>query len=586
MGVWLIVRDEAFTSSVDWPRRGVTSIGGFLLMSLIVANGLGCTSSLLRSPRGDDTPLAEARAEPRLVRDMTRVWGLRPTVIEGIGLATELENTGSDPPVSRQRELLVDDMRRRNVENTGRILASPTTSLVLVRTTLPPGIRKGERLDVEVRTTSRSETESLRSGWLMQTRLQEMAVLGNRVRQGRLMGRADGKILVDSLMNLEQDERSETRGVILGGAVANIDRELGLVLASEHHSVRASALIGTAVNQRFHTYDRGTKRGVANPKRDNFIELAVHHRYRRNLTRYLRVVQAIPIRETPNELLQRIAELESELLVPTTAVSAAIDLEAIGPEALPTLRSGLESDLPLVRFAAAEALAYMNEEDAVPHLVEATQEAPLRWSALTALSSMSHSSAREGITQLFHAASDETRYGAFQALLNFNERDPALRGEAVGDELRLHRVRSQAESLVHIRRTERPEIVIFGEELQLKSPAMLFAGSRMLVETEGPDRLKVSYFSVGSEDRVQRCQNELSALIRAMVAAGGAYTDVVAAINDAKQKGALLARVKFDALPQPGRRYRLSGEELSAEEPEADIQFDGEVESAPTEQSR
>ena len=41
------------------------------------------------------------------------------------------------------------------------------------------------------------------------------------------------------------------------------------------------------------------------------------------------------------------------------ASSAAIRLEALGKESLPTLKKGLSSQHPLVRFTSAEALAYL-----------------------------------------------------------------------------------------------------------------------------------------------------------------------------------------------------------------------------------
>ncbi len=45
-------------------------------------------------------------------------------------------------------------------------------------------------------------------------------------------------------------------------------------------------------------------------------------------------------------MMVRLEKLESQLLEPQTANSAAVDLEAIGPEALPALRKGLESTSP------------------------------------------------------------------------------------------------------------------------------------------------------------------------------------------------------------------------------------------------
>ena len=44
-------------------------------------------------------------------------------------------------------------------------------------------------------------------------------------------------------------------------------------------------------------------------------------------------------------------------------------------------------------------------------------------------------------------------------------------------------------------------------------------------------------------------------MIRAIVALGGTYPDVVQALQQAKADGALPSRFEVDALPQPGRQY-------------------------------
>ena len=533
--------------------------------------GIGCTSSLIRPNAAEESTSSDPEEERsiRLVRDMARIWGLRPVRIEGIGLVTGLPNTGSDPPTSAGRDMLLNDMRRRKVDRPVSILSSPSTAMAVVRTQLPAGVRKGDRLDIEVSSPSNSTTTSLRSGWLMPTRLQEMAVLGNRIREGHLMGMAEGSLIVKSLLESESNDRAETKARVLGGAVSNIDRKLGLVLMSEHHSVRSSAMLGNAINARFHRYDRGTKTGVATPKRDNFIELDVHRTYRRNLVRYVRVIQAIPVRGTPHERLNRIHELEPQLLEPKTALRAAVDLEAIGVESLPALRKGLQSNHQLVRFAAAEALAYMNEIEAVPHLLKAAQtERALRWHALTALSSMRETEARDALAELLHEPSDESRYGAFKALIEFNPRDPAAHGEIVGETLAMHRIPSETEPLVHIRRTERPEIVIFGDPIRLQTPLVIMAGKRYMVKSEADNRLKISAFTAAEKDRARYCDNDLSEVIRTIVKIGGSYTDIVSSIMDAKRKGSLTARVKFDAIPQPGREYEFDPADLVPEDEE------------------
>ena len=50
--------------------------------------------------------------------------------------------------------------------------------------------------DVEIRVPSGSDTTSLRGGWLLPTRLSEMAVLDQQVKTGHVLGVAEGAVLV------------------------------------------------------------------------------------------------------------------------------------------------------------------------------------------------------------------------------------------------------------------------------------------------------------------------------------------------------------------------------------------------------
>jgi len=113
------------------------------------------------------------------VGDVAAAFGMFPVRVEAVGWVTGLHGTGCDPEPSPQRAVLLEEMQRRGVANPNSWLASRNASLVLVRGTLRPGIQKGDHFDVEVRVTGRSETTSLRGGYLMETRLSDMAVLGD-----------------------------------------------------------------------------------------------------------------------------------------------------------------------------------------------------------------------------------------------------------------------------------------------------------------------------------------------------------------------------------------------------------------------
>jgi hypothetical protein len=469
--------------------------------------------------------------------------------------------------------VLINDMETYDVKNPNSVLASPDTSLVLVRGFLPPGVQKGDRFDIEVLLPSRSETTSLRGGWLMRARMRRMAVIDSSVHTGHVECIAEGAVVVDAIFDGTADKAAETHGRVLGGGEALASRPLGLMVRSEHHSVRTSSLLGAAINLRFHTYDRGVKRGVATPKRDNFVELEVHPHYKHNLARYMQVVQNIAINECPTDRLSRMETLERKLLEPTTAATAALQLEAIGKEAMPILRKGAASEDPEVRFYAAEALAYMDEAPVADALAEAAREEPVfRWHAIAALSAMDHLTAYDALSDLLHVSSAETRYAAFRALRARNPMDAVVRGTKYGNEFTYHTLDTTGPEMVHLARSRVPEIVTFGRDVQLQPPAFLYAGKKIMLKGDGPNRIKLVRFDVRDEDKRLTCSTKLDDVVRSIVELGGGYSDVLQCLLEAKNKGYLGSRVVVDALPRVGRTYRrdekAEGNEV-AEEPTA-----------------
>ena len=133
----------------------------------------------------------------KLVADMAVPWNMDADSIEGIGVVTCLTGTGSDPEPSAERAMLEAEMKTRGITSPSTMLASKNTSLVLLRAFVRPGAQKGDRVDVEVRIPSRSETTSLAGGYLLETRLKEMRILDSRIHDGHPLALAEGPILID-----------------------------------------------------------------------------------------------------------------------------------------------------------------------------------------------------------------------------------------------------------------------------------------------------------------------------------------------------------------------------------------------------
>ena len=97
---------------------------------------------------------------------------------------------------------------------------------------LHPGIRKGDRFDVIVEVPGNHDTTSLTGGLLMEALLVEMAVLGNRIRDGHTLGVVEGPLLVDPVSAWVVDSVATLRGRVPGGGVSLTSRLIGLSINS------------------------------------------------------------------------------------------------------------------------------------------------------------------------------------------------------------------------------------------------------------------------------------------------------------------------------------------------------------------
>jgi len=555
------------------------------IVFLLIANlfATGCSSPLFLGqspdPSGANDPIdrsdladgdsGEGEMRIRLVGDLASPFGTAGLHVESVALVTQLRGTGSDPPLSPMRDQLTKEMQTHDVKASRKTLANATTAMVLVHGVIPPGAQKGDTFDVAVVNPPRSKTASLRGGFLMQTRMREHKLLGNSFREGHVVALAKGEIIVDAFFEGTDDPINELRGRVLGAGIVQRSRPLGLYIVDDYASVRTSSAIGKAINNRFSHFDHGAKKGVANPTRDNVVELVVHPRYRNNLGRYLTIIRNIPVVKTRQEVIDRIQVLARMLLEPSTAQTAALQLEAIGDDGVSALRKGAISPDPEVKFYAAESLAYLDDTDAAEPLFEAARdERAFRWRALAALATLNSFQAEESLEKLMNSSSAETRYGAFRALRERNPRDPLVRGEVLGKKFRYHVVGTTGESMIHFSRTRRAEVVVFGQDIRIRPPEFLFAGKEILIKRVDFDTLKLSRFSSDGEDRHITCSTKLDDLIRAIVELGGGYAEVFAAMDEAKSRGLLDARLEVDALPHPNRRFERPEDETQIAEAE------------------
>lgn len=158
------------------------------------------------------TPAHAARA-----KDVGRFFGVRENTLSGPGLVVGLRRTGDSPRNAATIRSIVSRLQGQGVPLGLDDVTSRNAALVMVRATLPPDYRAGDRVDITVASTA--DASSLEGGMLMWTPLFDQ---GNN-----LVAIAEGSLVVggftaDAAGNAVR-KNNPTSGMVPSGAI--VERE-------------------------------------------------------------------------------------------------------------------------------------------------------------------------------------------------------------------------------------------------------------------------------------------------------------------------------------------------------------------------
>ncbi|WP_153555704.1 HEAT repeat domain-containing protein [Roseimaritima sediminicola] len=516
----------------------------------------GCSS--FRNKEDDNAAfkkLLTAPDPPSTIGEAAVPYGMTYARVQGVGVVNGLPRTGAPAIPSELRDRLIAEMKTHDVRAPEKYLESHSTALVVTEAIMPPGIKRGDVLDVGVRVPARSDVGNLSSGWLMPSRLQEIRRLDGTLRSSDVAVIGTGSVLVRG-QHEGNGQEMMLEGTILGGGIAQVDRPVGLVIRPEYQHVLLSAQFAKNINRRFYFFDGSTRRGIATPREDDFVEIDVLPRYEHNVHRLIAVVRSISVDGDDQGLHERLGNLAEKLREPTTAAAAALSLEAIGPDAVPVLVEALQTSDPEIRFYVAEALAYLDHEAAIEPLTTLARSEPaFRHPALKALEGMPQPAATEALRALFNESSNELRYGAYTTLRSRPDAAGIVAGQRFGKAYSVHSLPSTAETLIAVSLFRRAEIVIFGTspEVSLLRPAISRGG--IVISPDAAGQLQLSRFVIDKEDRKATAPADVASVCAAVAALGGNYGDCVDVLRTLKAEDAIAARLAFDPAPRPLRTY-------------------------------
>ena len=507
------------------------------------------------------------------------------TQVEGVGLVIGLNGTGANAPPSTLRADLVEEMRKAGVDHPEKWLERKDTSMVIVRAIIPSGINTSDAIDVNVELPPGSATTSLAGGKLLVTQLRQVARTPDQgLKKSNTIATAGGPLMAGSSAAPTNVKIAR----VLGGARVKKEVPYTMIVREDRKSVRTVKLVEDVIKQRFHESDGIDQKGRAAGKTDQVLILKVPKVYHHNQTRYFQVVQGLHVVDSPPLRAQRLERWSKELLDSKTAGRAALKLEGLGGNAIPALKTGLESTDLHVKYFAAESLAFLGDPSGAEVLSQAAiRDKELRAAALKALAAMDQSAALMKLRALLSQADVELRYGAFDALRTADPTDPFLGRISVYDDppevdqddlkfqldsapqrrkplrpedpFTLYVVDCEGPPMVHVSRNLRCEIVVFVKGQSLLPPLVLGAGGPILLNAaEGDQLLQISRIDVGTLDgpgsRVT-APLELSSAIRQVAQLGATYPDIVEILSGAFRQKNLPGPLVVDAIPLTGKSY-------------------------------
>ena len=186
-----IVRDNPMTKSL----RPV-----LLILFLLLLTGGFPACNKMTPPKN---PIEEEQKKVmsnkgRFVSDLAEPANITLAKVEGVSLIEGLADTGADEPPSTYQEMVLEDLQRdpdKKKEARAK-LASMTTAIGMVSAIVPPGARKGDRVDVEVSLIPNSTATSIEGGYINGGRLYQF-LLADYIRKGAVDGLVAGQIILD-----------------------------------------------------------------------------------------------------------------------------------------------------------------------------------------------------------------------------------------------------------------------------------------------------------------------------------------------------------------------------------------------------
>ena len=471
--------------------------------------------------------------------------------INGYALVGGLNGTGSSECPAQIRTYLQKYILQRLAGakvNVDDLISSPDTAVVIVEGMIPPAASKNQRFDVRVTALPGTQTTSLEGGWLYGVDLFEARQGGAGIKP---FAAAEGPVFTDSA----QDPRA---GYVLGGGTVVEEYKVNLALRLPDY--RIVSQIRNRINERF-----GNEIAVA--LAPGSIELRIPTKYLEAKGRFIQLVRATYIVESPELTEKRIMTHIEKLAGSKDKNASEIALEAIGNAAMPKLAALLNSSDPEVRLRAARCMFNLGDQKGRESLwgIATDKKSSYRLEAVDALV---NTSAGQDVTSMLQSLlRDEDlsiRLIAYENLVRL--KDVTVSRKLIANSFYLDQITQTGKPAILVSRRNQPRVALLGAPVYCRSNVFVEtpdgaitinvpAGEKYATiirkHPRRPDTIIQLKSSLDLSDVIETlCREPLTPTAQGGPGLGVPYSTLVGLLNKMVDSGAIQAEFYAGPLPK------------------------------------
>jgi len=501
-------------------------------------------------------PHAPAADLGTTIGSLVEVFSPEAIKVEGYGLVGGLQGTGSSECPSQVRAYLKQYIMKQLPErkvNVEKLINSHDTAVVLVHGIMPTSVSKRERFDLRVAALPSTQTTSLEGGWLYKTELKMIGEFGVAT---RVLATAKGPVYVDKIETSKTDKR---KGYALAGGRVLDEYKVGLALRPDY---RIASRIRNKLNGRF-------GEGTANAVSPGRIELSVPAKYKEHKQKFISIVKAMYLNETPEITKERTKIFIKRLAALEDGDQSEIALEAIGNECLPELSGLVSSSNEEVRLRAARCMLELGSDRGLESLrtIAMSKGSAYRVEALDAIASAARRNDASAICRrLLRDPNFDIRLAAYENLRKLD--DVAIMQDLIAEKFYLEQIAQTNRKAIFAARSGQPRIVLFGAPMYCRNNIFVQsadgnitinapAGQKyVLVIRKLPSRPDIPPYQLKSSFRVSDIIRTLceSAVVekgsKVRPGLNVSYADAIYILKQMCEKGAVEAEFRAGPLPK------------------------------------